>query len=157
MNIYELIDKECIKIPLESHDKPGVIRELVHVLYERGKIADADIVFQEVWKREQMMTTGIGYGIALPHGKSEKTETLCGSLGLTAEPIDFASIDREPVRLVILLVARPDSPGPHIKAISKISRLLRCAEARRALLNATDADDAWQIIRQYEQQMGIAR
>jgi len=155
MNIYELIGQDCIKVPLEAWDKPGVIRELVDVLHAGGKITDPDAVFKEVWKREQTMTTGIGYSVALPHGKSDNTDKLCGSLGVTAEPVDFASIDQEPVRLVILLVARTDNPGPHIRAISKVSRLLRAPRLRNALINACSAEEAWQLIREFEQHSEI--
>ncbi|RMD65492.1 MAG: PTS sugar transporter subunit IIA [Planctomycetota bacterium] len=148
MNLLDILDKSCIKAPLEATDKKGVIEELVQTLVEAHKVDEevAQELCQVVWEREQARTTGIGHGLAIPHGKSVKLHELLMAIGKPAQPIDFASIDNKPVRLVVLLVSPVDRTSDHIQALASVSRLMTNEAFREALYAAPDADSIYRLL-----------
>ncbi len=136
MAVVNLIEEDIIKIPLEAKTKPDVIKELVDVLKKAGKIEDAESVFRAVMLRENMGSTGLEKGIAVPHAKTHKVNNLVLAIGISPEGVDFDSLDGEPSRLFFLLIATPQQAGPHIEALSEIARLTRSSNFCKLLLNA---------------------
>lgn len=150
MELSKLITVEHVRVPLQAADKQSVITELVDLLAEQGRLADRDTALEAVLKRESERTTGIGYGLAIPHGKSDGCKSLAMAAGKPATPIDFQSIDGRPVTFVALLVSPPDQTGPHIQALAKISRLMNIAEFREAVGEAQSAADLHAAIEKFE-------
>ena len=109
MNVLEVLNIDCVKVPLVAHDKRGVISELVDALSASGAVTDADVVKQIVWQRESQRSTGIGEGLALPHGKSSAVKRIAMAIGKPAQPMEYDSIDKKPVRLIVLLVSPPEA------------------------------------------------
>jgi len=150
MNLHEIISPECVKAPLEHTDKKGVIEELVGVLADAGKITDAAAFFETVWSREQTRTTGIGHGLAIPHGKSETVKSLAMAIGRPAAPLDFASIDSKPVRLVVLLASPIENTSEHIQALARISRLMTVEEFREKIYAAETPELIFELLQQQD-------
>jgi len=150
MNLAKLLTSDRIRVPLTARDKVGVITELVDVLAQSGGLVNRDAALEAVLKREGERTTGIGYGLAIPHGKSDGCRSLVIAAGKPASPVDFQSLDGRPVTFVVLLVSPPDQTGPHIQALAKISRLMNIEEFRAAVASADSADALYQAISRYE-------
>ncbi len=153
MNLLDILTIECIKAPLVATDKKGVIDELVDVLAGAGKVVDADGLKEAVWSREQTRTTGIGHGLAIPHGKCEGLTDLAIAIGKPADPIDFAAIDQKPVSLVILLASPVDRTSDHIQALARVSRLMTKEDFRNAIYGATSAEQIFSLLEESEQQV----
>ncbi|QDU77851.1 PTS system fructose-specific EIIABC component [Bremerella volcania] len=127
MKFADFISVKAIKPELESKDKEAVIRELAASLVASGDIMEdsADSIIKAILKREELGSTGIGRGIAVPHTKHPSVEKLVGTVGVSSEGVDFNSLDGESVHLFFLLVSPPDRPGDHLRALENISRQLR--------------------------------
>ena len=150
MKLTDILSPTCVKVPLAASDKSGVIVELIDLLVANGLTHDRDGLLVPVLAREATRTTGIGHGLAIPHAKSDNVSKLVMAVGKPAEPIDFDSIDREPVTVVVLLVGPPDQTGPHIQALARISRLMLMDKFRSAVARAQSADELYGIIAGYE-------
>jgi len=137
MAFVDLIRPEVVKVPLVSTTKPEVIRELVEVLREAGKISDADLVYEALMKRESLGSTGLEQGIAVPHAKTPAVDSLTVALGISPRGVDFQSIDGEASKLFFLLLAAPDQSGPHIEALADIARITKSQAFCRTLASAT--------------------
>jgi len=148
--LSDLITPDRIKIPLVSHDKDELLRELVEVVTRGGGIDDPEDVLRAVREREAVLSTGIGNGVAIPHGKSPAVPELRMAAGTTAEPVDFDALDGQPVRLFFLLVGPESAAGQHIKALSRISRLVRREDIRSTLLAARNAEEFYRALRNAE-------
>lgn len=148
--LSDMLASVRVKVPLEATTKEEVLRELVAMLVGDQCVGDPEAVFRVVLEREQVLSTGIGHGVALPHGKSDACSELAIAAGVTREPVDFDALDDEPVRLVFLLVGPESAAGAHIKALSRISRLVRRPELREGLLRADDPDAFLAALRQAE-------
>ena len=153
MNIMSFLDERAVTTELKAHQsKEDVIRELVDLLVRAGAIKEKDNhkLVQILMKRESLGSTGIGQGVAIPHGKSDCVTKLVAAFGVSRTGVAFDSLDGEPVTLFFLLVAPEDSAGPHLKALARISRLLkdkhfsdslRAARDERALLKTLRDED----------------
>ncbi|HUB26919.1 MAG TPA: PTS sugar transporter subunit IIA [Tepidisphaeraceae bacterium] len=150
MRLTEILKIQNIRVPLMGANKTDAITELVQLLSANGEITDAKSVLGSVLEREATRTTGIGNGLAIPHGKCPGTEHLAMAIGKPLAPIDFASIDGKPVTLVWLLTSPPDKTGPHIHALARISRLMTMEKFRIALNAARSAQDVFDTIVQQE-------
>jgi len=146
MMLTRIMQPTCVKVPVESKNKKAVIEELVDLLDNGGLLSSRSEVLDAVMKREQTRSTGIGSGIAIPHGKSRGVKELAMAVGIAREPIDFASVDSKPVSIVILLVSPPDQTGPHIQALARISKLMLDAQFRMNLENARSAEEAYEFL-----------
>ena len=146
MTLTQILQPTCVKAPLDGKDKDSVITELVDLLAENNLLVDRDVVLEAVFTREQTRSTGIGSGIAIPHGKCNGVEELVMAVGIAPEPINFDSIDQKPVSIVILLASPADRTGPHIQALARISRLMLDDEFKTKLENATSPEEAYQRI-----------
>lgn len=151
MNLLDILSPKAIKVPLVATEKKAVIGELVDVLTGAGFVKDGEALKQVVWQREQQRTTGIGEGLAIPHGKSASSPNLVMAIGRPAEPIDFDAIDKRPVRLVVLLVSPPEKTADHIQALGKLSRMMSDPSMRLAAYNAESANDLYQLFKTAEQ------
>ncbi|MGI9518279.1 MAG: PTS sugar transporter subunit IIA [Pirellulaceae bacterium] len=127
MKFCDFVTTDAIQSDLAAVDKESAIRELVGNLVEAGQIKaeDADSIVEAILKREELGSTGIGRGIAVPHTKHPCVDKLVGTVGVSQNGVDFQSLDGEPVQLFFLLVSPPDRPGDHLRALENISRQLR--------------------------------
>lgn len=150
MNLLDILTPDCIKAPLASDEKKGVIDELVSLLAEAKKVGDAGALREAVWTREQTRTTGIGHGLAIPHGKSPGMSTLAMAIGKPARPMDFQAIDGRPVQLVVLLASPPDRTSDHIQALARISRLMTMDEFRNRIYAAESAGEIYELLKSQE-------
>ena len=146
MRLTQILQKQCVKVPLEGKDKESVITELVDVLDAAGVLADRQQVLQAVLLREQMRSTGIGSGIAIPHGKCDAVSELVMAIGISPDGIDFQSVDDKPVKIVILLVSPSDQTGPHIQALARISRLMLDEQFRQQLEQADSPQQVYELL-----------
>ncbi|MEX2214002.1 MAG: PTS sugar transporter subunit IIA [Phycisphaeraceae bacterium] len=150
MRLTDILQLECVKVPLAAESKEQAIYELVDLLAEKVGIDNREQLKKAVWQRELTRTTGIGHGVGIPHGKSEGIAKLCMAIGRTARPIEFGSIDRKPVDLILLLASPADQTGPHIQALATISRMLTNADFRSAIRTATNGAGLYQVICDHE-------
>jgi fructose-specific phosphotransferase system IIA component len=146
MRLTEILKPENIKVPLASTTKTEAIGELVNLLADNKAITDPKKVLDSVLDREATRTTGIGNGLAIPHGKCTGTADLVMAIGKASTPIDFQAIDGRPVTLIWLLTSPPDKTGPHIHALARISRLMTIDKFRQALNAAQTGQDVYDII-----------
>jgi fructose-specific phosphotransferase system IIA component len=146
MRLSEILKPSNIKLPLEGKSKAECISELVNLLAANGEIQNAKAVLDSVLDREATRTTGIGNGLAIPHGKCAGTDHLVMAIGKPATPIDFQSIDGRPVTLIWLLTSPPDKTGPHIHALARISRLMTIDKFRQAMAAAKTSQEMYDAI-----------
>jgi len=125
MKIHEILSTKGIKIGLEAMDKEEALKELVDILSKVQNIGDSKAIVKALVERENLGSTGIGQGIAIPHGKTDRVQDLVAVMAVSRKGVNFDSLDGEPVYIFFLLVAPKESAGPHLKALAQISRLLR--------------------------------
>jgi len=127
MKIMDFLSKKAVKVDLKATDKKEVIEELLSLIITTGDIKpkDRESLVSVLMERELLGSTGIGQGIGIPHGKSPKIKKLVGSCGISRKGINFDSLDGEPTYIFFLLLASQESAGPHLKALARISRLLK--------------------------------
>ena len=140
-----MLQPAYVRVPLAGSDKQSVIKELVDVLDAGKLLLDKDMALKSVLNREQVRSTGIGSGIAIPHGKCNAVKELVISMGIAAQPIDFDSVDGKPVSIVILLLSPLDQTGPHIQALARISRLMLDESFRNKLQRASSANEVCEL------------
>jgi len=150
MNLLDILTPECIRAPVTALDKKGVIDELVDVLNAAGRVSDPKALKEAVWTREQTRTTGIGHGLAIPHGKCAGMPGLSMAIGKPARPMDFEAIDGQPVKLVVLLASPPDRTSDHIQALARISRLMTMDEFRERIYAAQSASEIYDLLKSQE-------
>jgi mannitol/fructose-specific phosphotransferase system IIA component (Ntr-type) len=150
MRLTDILKPQDIKVPVAALAKNDAIAELVDLLVKNGEITDSKKVLDAVLEREATRTTGIGNGLAIPHGKCAGTRDLVMAIGKANTPIDFAAIDGRLVTVIWLLVSPPDKTGPHIHALARISRLMTSDRFRLALNNAKTAQEMYDAIVQQE-------
>ena len=152
MKISEILGKNLLIPHLQSKNKKGVLEELAGVLVARGKLRDLDQVVEVLLDREKLGSTGIGDGIAIPHGKIKDLNGVVASFGRSPEGVDFESLDQKPAHLFFLLVAPENSAGVHLKALARISRLLKDPSFRKRLMEAGNEEELFQIISEEDAQ-----
>ena len=150
MLLAELLDARRVKVPLVSRSKDEVLRELVQLAAADLEPAAADALLTAVRDREQLLSTGIGSGVAIPHGTTAHVDHIIMAAGVARTPIDFDALDGKPVELFFLLVGPESAAGAHVKALSRISRLLRREGLRRDLRAADSSAAFLEIIRTSE-------
>jgi len=130
-----------------NHQK-GVLEELVALLAKESKVKDANATVEVLLEREKLGSTGIGQGIAIPHAKTEQAQEVVAAFGLSRRGVQFDSLDGDPVYIFFLLVAPPDAAGLHLKALARISRLLKDKFFRQSLRDVKDPAEVLKIIRE---------
>src|SRR6266404_1869896 len=148
MKFSDFINVASIKADVQADDKPAAIRELVESLAAVGAIGQDQVtgIVGAIMKREELGSTGIGRGVAVPHTKHASVERLVGTVGVSTEGVDFNSLDGDKVHLLFLLVSPPDRPGDHLRALENISRQLRDDTFCRFLKQAHSAQDIRQLL-----------
>jgi PTS system nitrogen regulatory IIA component len=146
MNITDILDEESIIAELTARDKKSVLEELVSVLFEHGRVKDKEKPVEVLLERERLGSTGIGDGIAIPHGKLKEIKGIICSFGRTKAGVDFQSIDEKPTHLFFLLLAPEDSASEHLQALARLSRLLKDGHLRKRLLEADSKKELYRII-----------
>ncbi len=150
MRLTELLNEKAITTRLRAHTKREAIAELVGLLESAHGIDSQGEILDRVFRREAMMSTGIGNGVAIPHGKARLVDRLVAACGVAPEGLDFESVDGEPASLFILLVA-PESGGAlHVKVLANISRLLKEESVRQSLREAASPESFLAALRAAE-------
>jgi PTS system fructose-specific IIA component/PTS system nitrogen regulatory IIA component len=148
MKFADFVSREAIRAELTADDKEGVIREMVQALLDAGKVNadEQESIVKAILKREELGSTGIGRGVAVPHTKHPSVDRLVGTVAVSAEGVNFSSLDGEKVQLLFLLISPPDRPGDHLRALENISRQLRDDTFCRFLKKATSAEEIQQLL-----------
>jgi mannitol/fructose-specific phosphotransferase system IIA component (Ntr-type) len=146
-DLLALIESACVAVDLEAVTKEGAIEELVDLLEGAGKLQDRRTVLADLFQREEVMSTGMQHGIALPHAKSDGTKKLCVAVGIKKSGLDFESIDGEPSRIFILVVSPKNVSGPHVQFLAAIGSILKDPETRDRLLRAGSGEEVVACLR----------
>ena len=148
MKFCNFVKSEAIKVDLDATTKEGVIRELIHSLIASGSLTaeQEEPIVQAIMKREELGSTGIGRGIAVPHTKHSSVAQPVGTVGVSRQGVDFQSLDGEKVQLFFLLISPPDRPGDHLRALENISKQLQDDTFCRFLKQSKTANDVRQIL-----------
>jgi fructose PTS system EIIBC or EIIC component len=150
MRISDILTEDLIVTGLEGNSKDDIIDKMVDLVGTSPKVLDIDKVRKAIFERERIMSTGVGNGFAIPHGKTDAVSDIVAGFAVTERPIDYESLDEKPVRLVFLLVGKDNLVGPHIKLLSRISRLMNKEEFRRKLLEQPSSADILELFRREE-------
>ena len=148
MKIMDFLSQDAIIVDLKSTDRKSAIIELVEILKDTKKVKKTDEITNVILEREKLGSTGIGQGIAIPHGKINILQKQIGVLGISRKGIEFNSLDGEPVHIIFLLVGPIEVTGQHLKALSKISRLFKNKFLRQAIRDAVTPEEITKIIQQ---------
>jgi PTS system nitrogen regulatory IIA component len=146
MKIMDFLCPEAITIDLKAQDKKSAITELVEMLHKSKKVKKTSEVIETILEREKLGSTGIGQGVAIPHGKTDTVPGQIAALGISQRGVEFNSLDGEPVYLLFVLVGPVEVAGQHLKALSRISRLFKDKFFRQALREAKSVEEVIKII-----------
>lgn len=150
MKITDILTEQSVRTGLEGSSKADIINAMIDLAGSQKAVQDKERMRQAILEREKIMSTGVGSGFAIPHGKTDAVSDIVAAFAVTAQPIDYLSLDDQPVRLVFLLVGRENMVGPHIKLLSRISRLMNKEDFRKRLLEAESPKEILDIFRQEE-------
>ncbi|MFN4110792.1 MAG: PTS sugar transporter subunit IIA [Ignavibacteria bacterium] len=150
MKVSELLNETNILLDVEAKDKYELIDKLIDVVANSDKVLDKEKVRNCVYEREKILSTGVGKGFAVPHGKTDAVTDIVLAFAITKEPLDYEALDNQPVRLVMLMVGKDSLLSSHIKLLSRISRLMNNDEFRENLLNAKTKQEVLEIFRKEE-------
>lgn len=150
MKISDILSTDVIAVNLETTDKEDAIKKVIDLGAKSKKILDIEKVSSTIFEREKLVSTGVGKGFAIPHGKTDSIEDVVAAFAITKDPIDFDSIDGEPVRFIFLLIGKENLLNTHIKLLSRISRLMNKDEFREKLLEAATPEEVLEIFKEEE-------
>ena len=153
MKISELLDISAIVADLGGTGKKEILTELTDALLQSGTSLSRDDILKVLMERERLGSTGIGDGVAIPHGKLKDLDRLLISFGLSRQGVDFDSMDGKPAHLFFLLVAPEESVGVHLKTLARISKLLKSSSVRERLQSAVDSEEIHRIIAEEEEHL----
>jgi mannitol/fructose-specific phosphotransferase system IIA component (Ntr-type) len=151
--INQLLRPEQVCIGLPGQTKTEVIDAIVQVLDGHESVSSLEAVRTAIFEREQMMSTGVGKGLGLPHAKTSAATETVAAFATTATPVDFGAIDDEPVRLLLLLVGPEEHKSQHVKILGRISRLVSRDSLREQLIRATEPETVINILREGEAEL----
>lgn len=154
IKITSYLTPELVCVPMASTSKNDAITELVDLMVKNNHVRERDRLLAAVLEREAQRTTGVGRGLAIPHAKTDVCPKLVVAFGRTAQPIDFASIDKQPVRLVVLLAGPPTETGLHIQILARLSRMVTNDAILRELLDAPGPAELYQVIKKNDDAAG---
>jgi len=152
MKILDILSKDCIIPELRSRTKKEVLEELTGALLNCKANLNKEALVEVLLERERLGSTGIGDGIAIPHGKIKDLDELILSFGRSTQGIEFDSMDGRPTHLFFLLIAPENSAGIHLRALAKISRLLKSAHFRQRLLEAETVEELFLVIQEEDKE-----
>ncbi len=148
MNLTSLLHIGHVAVDVEVSSKEALIDKLIEMIADHPLIVDVGAVKKAVIERENMMSTGVGKGLALPHAKTKAVGGMIGALVTTSSPVEYGSLDNEPVRIVFLLVGKLDSKSLHVRILSRVSRVMNSEAVRQQILAAKTSDELLTIISQ---------
>ena len=148
MKIVEFLNEKAVCADLKATDKEGIIREMIELLAKAEGLRNREEIVKVLMAREALGSTGIGLGVGIPHGKSNISKRLVAAFGISRKGIDFDALDGEPVYIFFCLVAPDDSAGPHLKALARISRLLKDKYFRDFLRSFTEEKKIYKAIKE---------
>lgn len=146
MKILDILEKDFIIPELKNGDKRGVLEEMVNDLVSRVEGLDKETILEVLLEREKLGSTGIGYGVAIPHGKLRGLDRLIVTFGRSSKGVDFQSLDSKPSHIFFLILAPENSTTAHLKILARISRLLNDPIFRKRLLQSKTRDDIYSVI-----------
>ncbi|MBI3125378.1 MAG: PTS sugar transporter subunit IIA [Ignavibacteriales bacterium] len=152
MKICEILKIEMIIPSMKCTTKEEAISELIDLFKNDDRVKDTESILNSVLEREKIMSTGVGKGFAIPHAKTNSVNEIIAAFGKIDNPIDFQALDDQPVNLVFLLVGKENLVGPHIKLLSRISRMMNIEEFRENLASATTAQEIYDLFETEEKQ-----
>lgn len=147
MGIEKVLDTACINLAISGHSKDEVIREMVAMLYEAGRLSDEETFIEDVYKREAEGETGIGEGVAIPHGRSSSVLRTSIAIGRADHEIEWESVDEKPVRFVIMFAVKEQEFSEHIKYLSHVAQLLCEEEVLKVIFETDDKDEIVSVFR----------
>ncbi len=150
MKISDILEEKLIITNLPGESKNDILNAMIDLVATSPKVVDHEKVRTAILEREKIMSTGVGNGFAIPHGKTDAVTDTVAAFSVTANPIDYQALDEKPVRLVFLLIGKDNMVGPHIKLLSRISRLMNKEEFRNKLLTARSPHEVIEIFKQEE-------
>ena len=150
MKITDVLEEQFVRTNLPGTSKEEIIDSMISLVGTSKNVLDKEKVRQAILEREKIMSTGVGNGFAIPHGKTDAVKDIVAAFAVTEHPVDYQALDEQPVRLVFLLVGRDSLVGPHIKLLSRISRLMNREEFRKELLISKTPKDVIELFRRQE-------
>ncbi|RMG58855.1 MAG: PTS sugar transporter subunit IIA [Deltaproteobacteria bacterium] len=151
MKLFDLLTPDTVIEELKATTKEGVIREMCECLAAVNDEINADELFRILMERESLGSTGIGDGVAIPHGKYPGIKFLVGAFGRSRQGVEFDSMDGKPAHLFFLLVAPENSAGLHLKALARISRIFKVERLRKKLLEASTKEEIIEILQEEDE------
>ena len=153
MKLIDVLKIEHLAIDLQVENKVDCITKMVNLLQNDERVTDLNIVLNTVLDREKIMSTGVGNGFAIPHGKTDAVNTIIAAFARLKEPIDFEAFDGEPVKLAFLLLGKENMVGPHIRLLSRISRMMNKEEFRQSLMEAQSSEEIYKMFFEEEKKI----
>ena len=150
IELAEYFHQDLFSNSLSAKTKDEAIKEMLDMFVQNGYIRNADPVLQMLRQRESLGSTGLGNGIAIPHGKCNAVKELVMAIGIAKDPIDFQSVDGHPVKIILLLVSPADQTGPHIQALARISRVMLDDRFKSKLENSGSVEQAHKLLTEKE-------
>jgi len=150
MKIGDILTEDMVVTGMKGSTKEDIIDAMIELVSKSPKIIDKERVREAIFDREKIMSTGVGNGFAIPHGKTDAVSDIVAAFAVTEEPIDYQSLDEKPVRLVFLLVGKDNMVGPHIKLLSRISRLMNKEEFRKRLIELNTPQEILETFKKEE-------
>ena len=154
MKLINYLKPEYISIGLTSESKEELLEAMVSLAARNPFVLDKEKVSQAIHERERIMSTGVGKGFAIPHGKTDAVSDIVIAFATMAEPIDYDAMDNEPVRLVLLLISRDSDVGTRLKLLSRASKVMNSDAARERLANAKTSEEVMDIFAAEEERIG---
>lgn len=146
MKLSKFCDETLITFDLKARDKNGVIAELVEMVASSNMVKDAEKLASDISEREELVTTGVGYGVAFPHAKTRSVKGIVIGFGRCEEGIEFDAMDHRPVQLFFLIAAPEDAIGAHLNVMARLSYLMKSEENRQKLLEAASPGDVLELM-----------
>ena len=150
MRISEVIEEQFIRTNLPGGSKEEIINRMIEIIGNSKNVLDKEKVRQAIFEREKIMSTGVGNGFAIPHGKTDAVKDIVAAFAITERPINYQALDDQPVRLVFLLIGKDSLVGPHIKLLSRISRLMNKEGFRDELIMSKSPKEVLELFRREE-------
>jgi len=152
IKIADILDPACICLNMEAKDKVSALNQMVELLALNGKVHDRATLATVILDRERLMSTGIGNGVALPHGKTNVVDRSMAALATLRTPIDFDALDDKPVSIILLLVGTEGNVGVHLRLLSRISRMVGSEQFRTSLLNTKSVENVITLLGTHEEE-----
>jgi fructose-specific phosphotransferase system IIA component len=150
MLLTDLLHPDCIQVPLVCKNKQDAIFQLIDVLASKHHLTDAQQLKDAVWERENTRTTGMGFNIAIPHGKTSSCNKLIMGIGIPDQPLEFNSVDGQPVKLILLLISPADQTKEHIQVLSAVSRMLVVEDIREAFFRTKEPSEVYDLLQKHQ-------